>query len=301
MISINGLNGILNVLKPPGMTSFDVVAFLRRVLGEKKIGHAGTLDPGAAGVLPVCIGRATKAIQYMMDKDKAYRVELTLGISTDTQDSEGKIIRRQKVKFTEKEIEECIKHFTGKIAQTPPMYSAIRVDGKRLYELARAGVTVERKTREVLIFSSEIVKIKDGSKVLFDVVCSKGTYMRTLCSDIGDRLGCGGHMSFLIRTRAGSFHISEALTLEDISGLKEKGELNNKLIGVGEVFKELRGVNLNEASLRKALNGAWITIENFNPKEGELIGVYNLYNDFIALGEAVLKQDQIMLKLKKVF
>lgn len=300
MIALNRYNGILNVLKPPGMTSFDVVAYLRRILHEKKIGHAGTLDPSAVGVLPMCIGRATKAIEYMMDKNKSYRVELTLGISTDTQDSDGKIINKQKVELTHKEIEDSLNYFTGTTTQVPPMYSAIRVEGKRLYELARAGINIERKPREVQIFSSKIIKI-NNNKVIFDVVCSKGTYMRTLCSDIGDRLGCGGHMSFLIRTRAGVFNIHDALTLEEIDYLASEGKLSQKLINTGEVFNHLQIVKLNETVLKKFLNGVPVEINDLYAEECELIKIHSTSDEFIAIGEAITLQGQTKLKMKKLF
>ncbi|HHW48608.1 MAG TPA: tRNA pseudouridine(55) synthase TruB [Clostridiaceae bacterium] len=296
------MDGILNVLKPPGMTSFDVVSYLRGMLKIKKIGHAGTLDPGAAGVLPVCIGRATKSIEYLMDKDKSYRVELTLGISTDTQDAEGQVVERHHVNLTEQQIVEGISHFTGKIKQVPPMYSAVRVKGKRLYELARAGVTVEREAREVEIYSIRILNIFDNNtKVLFDVMCSKGTYVRTLCADIGKKLGCGAHMSFLIRTKAGAFDICDALTLEDINGLLAHGKLDAKLVKVEELFKNLKKVELNDFSAKRFLNGMIVKLDCLDVKPCEILAVYNNSKEFFALGEVVLKQNQPMLILKKVF
>jgi len=296
------MDGILNVLKPPGMTSFDVVSYLRRILKIKKIGHAGTLDPGAAGVLPVCIGKATKTIEYLMDKDKSYRVELTLGIATDTQDAEGHVVERRQVNLTEQQITETINHFIGKIKQVPPMYSAVRIKGKRLYELAREGLTVEREAREVEIYSINIIKIfNNNTKAIFDVVCSKGTYIRTLCADIGEKLGCGGHMSFLVRTRAGEFDIGNALTLEDISGLAAQGKLDAKLVKVEEIFKNLNRIALNEFNTKRFLNGSFVRINDLDVKSGEILAVYNNLNIFFALGEVVLKQGQQMLKLRKVF
>ena len=296
------MDGILNVLKPPGMTSFDVVSYLRRILKTKKIGHAGTLDPGAAGVLPVCIGRATKSIEYMMEKDKSYRVELTLGVSTDTQDAEGQVVERHQVHLTEQQIVECINHFIGKIEQIPPMYSAVKVEGKRLYELARTGVTIEREAREVEIYSINILEIfENNTKVLFDVTCSKGTYIRTLCADIGEKLGCGGHMSFLIRTRAGIFDICHALTLEDIAELAIEGKMNDILVKVEEIFKNLQKVELDEFSTKKFLNGVFVKLDYLDVKPGETLAVFNNSNVFFALGEVFLKQGKPMMKLKKVF
>ena len=165
------MNGILNILKPPGMTSFDVVAYLRGLLRIKKIGHTGTLDPLAVGVLPVCIGSATKAIEFLMEKDKLYRAELTLGVSTDTQDASGEIVSIKAVNCTDEEIINAVRSFTGKYMQMPPMYSALKVNGKKLYELAREGITIERKSREVEIYSVDIIKIEriDKVRVLFDI------------------------------------------------------------------------------------------------------------------------------------
>jgi tRNA pseudouridine55 synthase len=201
------------------MTSFDVVSYLRGVLKTKKIGHAGTLDPIAAGVLPIFVGKATKAIEFVMGEDKLYRAELTLGVGTDTQDSSGRVISKSKVEASDESIAEAVRSFTGVYSQLPPMFSALKVNGKKLYEMARKGIEVERRPREVEIHSIDIIEInrnKDDVTVLFDVHCSKGTYIRTLCYDIGEKLGCGGHMSFLLRKRAGIFNIESSVVLEKI-------------------------------------------------------------------------------------
>ena len=200
------MDGIYIVNKPKGITSFDVVAKMRRICDTKKVGHAGTLDPDAVGVLPICVGRATKVIEYLMEEDKAYHVELMLGMATDTQDSSGSVLYEKPVTASITEIEETIKSFVGESMQIPPMYSAIRVNGKRLYELARKGLEVERNPRAITISQIDISSINkkdDKVIVLFDVDCSKGTYVRTLCNDIGERLNCGGHMTSLTRTRSG--------------------------------------------------------------------------------------------------
>ena len=200
------MNGIINVNKPIGITSFDVVSKIRRLYQIKKVGHAGTLDPDASGVLPLCIGKATKVIEYLMDKDKAYRVELVLGMATDTQDASGNIILEEPVLASNDEIKAAIKSFLGKQEQIPPMYSAVRINGKRLYELARKGIEVERNPRPVTFYKIDISSIErksDKAVVTFDVECSKGTYIRTLCHDIGELLGCGGLMNALERTRSG--------------------------------------------------------------------------------------------------
>ena len=231
------MDGIINVLKPTGMTSFDVVGYLRSVLRMKKIGHTGTLDPAAAGVLPVCTGKATKAIEFLMNKDKVYRAELTLGIETDTQDGTGRVIRKKEVSVSESRIEDALKSFVGSYNQIPPMYSALKVDGKKLYELARSGIEVERNAREVKVYFVNILDVK-SNRVIFDVGCSKGTYIRTLCSDIGEKLGCGGHMSFLVRTKSGVFNISDSLTLEEIKNHVEVDVLDRYVIGVEKVFSD---------------------------------------------------------------
>lgn len=294
------MDGIINILKPPGMTSFDVVGFLRGVLKIKKIGHTGTLDPGAVGVLPVCIGKATKVIEYMMEKDKLYRAELFLGVSTDTQDSFGEILSTSEVKVTEQQITEAIRAFVGSYRQIPPMYSAVKIDGKKLYELARNGITVEREPRNVEIYSIDIINII-GNRVLIDVNCSKGTYIRTLCADIGDRLGCGAHMSFLIRKKAGIFDIDSAITLEEVKELNSNNKLQKKVVKIEEVFKNFREITLEENQEKKIFNGVPVKIEFKRAKNRELIRVYNKQQDFIMLGEVVINQEEVILKSKKFF
>lgn len=295
------MDGILNVLKPPGMTSFDVVAFLRGVLKTKKIGHAGTLDPGAVGVLPVFINKATGAIEFSVEKDKIYRAELTLGISTDTQDSTGEMLERRDVNVSEKEIIEAVDSFTGVIDQIPPMYSAIKQDGVKLYDLARSGITVERKPRQVEIYSINVINISEGRKVLFDVACSKGTYIRTLCADIGDRLGCGGHMSFLIRLRSGMFDIRSAFTLEEIKHLADESKLEDILVSIEEIFKAMPRIDLGERETARFLNGVFIPVEKAYLKQKDLVRVYNGEGTFIALGEIITRENRLLLKSKKSF
>ncbi len=298
------MNGIINVLKPPGMTSFDVVAYLRRILKTKKVGHTGTLDPGVAGVLTICIGNATKSIEYFTETDKYYRAELTLGISTDTQDSSGEIVRECKVDFEKDQIIEAINWFIGKYEQVPPMYSAVKVGGKKLYELARKGITVERKSREVEIYSINILDVKcinNFTKVLFDVKCSKGTYIRTLCSDIGEKLGCGGHMSFLIRTRAGEFDISTSLTLEEIVELSNLNRFQEKIFKTDSVFKDLNKIVLNGEEQKKLTNGVHVKLKNTGYKISEKIRVYDSENNFLALGEIIISFGSLYLKSIKSF
>ena len=230
-------SGIINVYKEKGFTSFDVVAKLRGILKTKKIGHTGTLDPDAEGVLPVCIGRATKVCDILTDKDKVYEAVMLLGVETDTQDTSGEVLRRLPVEVSEEAVEDAILSFVGEYAQVPPMYSALKVNGKKLYELAREGRTVERKARKVNIFSIEILEI-NLPRVRMSVHCSKGTYIRTLCHDIGQQLGCGGCMEKLLRTKVGIFELSDTLKLSEIDELAKAGKVEEKIIAVDELFED---------------------------------------------------------------
>jgi tRNA pseudouridine55 synthase len=310
------MNGIINVLKPAGMTSFDVISVLRRISGQKKIGHTGTLDPSAVGVLPICFGTATKAIEFMIDKDKVYRTELTLGFATDTQDSSGKIIFEHNVDAEYSEISKTVMSFVGEIQQLPPMYSAIKIGGKKLYELARQGETIERQPRSINIFDINIIRIWDEitlyengeqsiqyatKKVLFDVHCSKGTYIRTLCHDIGEKLNCGGHMSFLVRTRAGKYSLDSALTLEEIKVLADENHLSNNLLPVEMVFEEYDRISLSQADTFKYNNG--IRVENICDNSGEntLKRVYDNNGIFLGIGELSVNGQAVCLKSKKFF
>lgn len=308
------VNGILNILKPPGMTSFDVIRVLRGILKVRKMGHTGTLDPAATGVLPVCIGTATKAIEFMMSDDKLYRAELTLGISTDTQDSCGKVVKVANTgAITEEHIRKAINSYIGKILQVPPMYSALKIGGKKLYELARAGISVEREPREIEIYSIDIVSMtgmtgEENKKIIFDAACSKGTYIRTLCADIGEKLGCGGHMSSLVRLRSGVFEIGSAITLEEVagymyneSGHEHYGSIYEKLINVDEIFKRFHGYKLDGRDKTRFINGGFLPVDVLKIKDGEILRIYDEDGKFIAIGEAFLKQGKLFLKVKKLF
>ena len=212
------VNGIINVYKEKGYTSFDVVAKLRGIFKQKKIGHTGTLDPDAEGVLPVCLGKATKVCELLTDKSKEYEAVLMLGKITDTQDMTGTMLEEHEVNVTEQEVREIIHSFVGESRQVPPMYSALKVNGQKLCDLARAGKTVERQPRPITIFSIEILKI-ELPRVHMRVHCSKGTYIRTLCQDIGEKLGCGGCMEQLLRTRVSEFSLSDAKKIGEIEEL----------------------------------------------------------------------------------
>lgn len=252
------MNGIINVYKEAGFTSFDVVAKLRGIVKQKKIGHTGTLDPDAVGVLPVCLGSATKLCDMLTDKKKEYIAEFVLGKETDTQDISGNVLAEYEVNCSEGEVRDVIASFVGQYEQLPPMYSAIKVDGKRLYELARQGKEVERKTRPVTMYEIEILRM-ELPNVSIRVLCSKGTYIRTLCHDIGKRLHCGAVMTSLKRTASGQFNLDAAYTLAEIESFKDNGTLESVVIPVDEVFKELPALIVSGSIEKKILNGNYIS------------------------------------------
>lgn len=229
------MDGIINVYKEKGFTSHDVVAKMRGILKMKKIGHTGTLDPAAEGVLPVCLGKGTKLCDLLTDKTKTYRAVLLLGQETDTQDTTGTVLATYPVDVTEEAVREAVMSFLGRYMQVPPMYSALKVNGKKLYELARAGKEVEREARPVEILEITIEAIA-LPRVTMSVTCSKGTYIRTLCYDIGRKLGCGGCMESLVRTRVDRFCIEDSLTLSQIEELRDRGEVENHVVAVDAVF-----------------------------------------------------------------
>lgn len=248
------IHGIINVYKEKGYTSHDVVAKLRGILGQKKIGHTGTLDPDAEGVLPVCLGKATKVCDLLADKDKTYHAILLLGKTTDTQDTSGRVLREAEVTSSIKEVYQAIQSFQGDYEQVPPMYSALKVNGKKLYELAREGRTVEREARKVQIHEIKIHEIV-LPRVSMTVSCSKGTYIRTLCHDIGEKLGCGGCMEQLLRTQVGSFFLEDSLKLEEIEILKDLGQLGEHIIRIDELFSGYPAVTLKEEYQKLLANG----------------------------------------------
>ncbi len=248
------INGILNVYKEAGFTSHEVVAKLRGICRQKKIGHTGTLDPEAVGVLPVCLGSGTKLCDMLTDKSKEYEAVLLLGQVTDTQDVTGTVLEEHEVTVDEEQAVEPIRSFVGAYEQIPPMYSALKVNGKRLYELARAGKEVERKGRPVEIHNIEILSVS-LPEITFRVACSKGTYIRTLCHDIGQKLGCGGTMKSLKRTRVGIFTIDGALKLSQLEELAAQGRLEEKVIPVEAMFTELPALTVKDAFARLIENG----------------------------------------------
>ena len=231
------MTGILLIDKPSGWTSSDVVAKLRGVLRERRIGHSGTLDPMATGLLVVFVGRATRAVEFAESQEKRYRAGLRLGLETDTQDITGRPIGGEKREISTEELENVLASFRGEIEQIPPMYSAIKVKGQKLYEIARRGGEVERRPRRITIHELKVAG-RDGEDYLLDIRCSKGTYVRTLCHDIGRALGCGGCMSSLRRTRAGAFRLEDAHTLDDVQKAADAGQVESLLLPVDTLFDE---------------------------------------------------------------
>jgi len=237
------MDGIINVYKEKGYTSFDVVAKLRGILHMKKLGHTGTLDPDAEGVLPVCIGKATRVIELLGDKDKTYTAVMKLGVTTDTLDMTGTITDERPVNVTNEEVFDAINSFIGVIEQIPPMYSALKVNGERLYDLARKGIEVEREARKVEIYNIETIGIS-LPYVTMSVECEKGTYIRTLCNDIGEKLGCGAAMESLVRTRACGFEIDDALKLDEIRELAEKEKIESYIMPLDQALLDYPSFNV---------------------------------------------------------
>ncbi len=248
------MNGILNIYKEKGYTSHDVVAKLRGILHQKKIGHTGTLDPDAVGVLPVCLGKATRVCDMLTEETKTYEAVMLLGVDTDTQDTSGTVLRRSEVKVSEEEVRQAALSFIGPYQQIPPMYSALKVNGKKLYELARKGIEVERKAREVQILDLKILEC-DLPRVRMEVTCSRGTYIRTLCYDIGEKLGCLGCMESLVRTRVGIFSLENSHTLAEVEQSVQAGELPVGLITLDQLFGDKEAVVMQPESDALVHNG----------------------------------------------
>lgn len=265
------MEGILPLWKERGMTSHDCVFKLRKILQTKKIGHTGTLDPDVDGVLPICIGRATKVVEYMVDSGKAYVGEITLGFSTTTEDSSGEVVAKKKVEvpISEEEIDAMMTTFKGEITQIPPMYSAVKVNGKRLYEYARAGESVERPKRVAMIeqFIRTSTPLWDEeAKTMswkFEVACGKGTYVRTLAVDLGEKLGFPAHMSDLTRTSSGKFNVSDCMTLEQVATLMEKGEIDEKLAPLEYGLSAFPFVSLDDKTWEKVKNGGLLLTKEY--------------------------------------
>ncbi|MBE6700848.1 MAG: tRNA pseudouridine(55) synthase TruB [Ruminococcaceae bacterium] len=279
--------GVLLVNKPYGMTSHDVVNKVRRIFNTKKVGHTGTLDPMATGVLPVLVGRAVKASEYLVSDSKTYLAKMKLGLTTDTEDTSGKVLETCTFLPEDSKVIECAKSFIGDYLQTPPMYSALKVKGKKLCDLAREGVTIEREARLVQVHSLDIKKCDDGEWEILTSV-SKGTYIRTLISDIGKKLSCGGVMSSLERRVSGDFSIENCVTLEDLEKMTDE-EKKNALLSVESLFVALCDVTLPDFYTTLMKNGAEIYLNrakiHLDLQLGDRVRVYDACGNFFALGE----------------
>ena len=297
------IHGVLNVYKEKGYTSHDVVAKLRGIVKQKKIGHTGTLDPDAEGVLPVCFGKATKLCDLLTDKDKTYQAVLLLGQVTDTQDTSGQVLEKHSTEdLTNEKVENVIRSFEGEYDQIPPMYSALKVNGKKLYELAREGKEVERKARRITIHEIRILEI-NLPEVKLEVTCSKGTYIRTLCHDIGNLLGTGGCMEELTRTKVGRFELKDSLKLEELRDLAQNGRLEDALIPLDQMFSELQSVVPAEKYIPKAYNGNDFFRNQLSETgkfcSGEKVRVYDAKGHFIGIYRYM--EDKKMFHLVKMF
>lgn len=300
------MNKIVNILKPTGMTSHDVVGKVRKILNIKKVGHTGTLDPDASGVLPICIGKATKVSELILNKDKSYICELTLGINTDTYDSSGKILERYEVKdLTVEKIEKAFDTQRGEIKQLPPMYSALKVNGKRMCDLARAGRAdeIKLKYRDVNIKELSLLSVKEN-KIMFYVKCSKGTYVRSICYDIGKELGCGGHMSFLLRTSSGKFNLDNAITLEELESLYKENKLDKHLYDIDYVLSNLNSIHINPLAAKPYINGGIVYKKGFVngdfKDDDNLVRVYS-EGEFLGVGKFLKVDGTLCLKSDKLF
>lgn len=279
------MNGVIVLNKPLGKTSHDMVYFIRRLTGIRKVGHTGTLDPNASGVLPICIGKATKAADMLTFSDKCYRAEFILGMTTDTQDADGEVLTECAVNVTRNDVINAVESFVGEIEQIPPMYSAVKVDGKKLYELARAGIEIERKKRLVQIYSIDILNIDETDwHITIDVHCSKGTYIRTLCEDIGLKLGCGAYVNTLCRTKSSIFDINNSYTVQELSAMHDAGTLDTALIPLDKLFMHLDKIVLSDVQSKRAKDGVKVSADGI--VDGKQYRVYDLRNNFLCVSEA---------------
>lgn len=289
------MDGIFNIYKEKGFTSHDVVAVVRRTIHMKKVGHTGTLDPDAEGVLPVCVGKATKLSDVIMDGRKSYRAMLKLGVTTTTEDASGEVLETKTVDFNEEKIREVVDSFIGRLEQVPPMYSAVKVNGKKLYELAREGKEIERKSRTIEVYDIRIRQFLPPDRVEMDVDCSKGTYIRTLCADIGKALGCGGHMEELLRTATGVFSLENAIRLSELKELAEQEQAEEALLTMEEALKDFPVIKVAENSTKLLYNGGKIREKFFEQKPtslqvGKIVAVYDFENNLVGLYE--IKQEE---------
>lgn len=294
------MDGFLNIMKPTGMTSHDVVAVVRKLCKTKKVGHTGTLDPNAAGVLPICIGRATKFSDYLLKEKKRYFARIRLGYSTDTLDSYGTVEAEKEVSsFDEQRLIAALKCFEGHSKQIPPKYSAIKIGGKKLYELARSGEELpERKSRDILIEELKLCFFTE-EEIAFDVLCSAGTYIRSLAYDIGRELNNEAYLSLLIRTRSGSFSIEDAVTLEELEEIVSSHRCTDVLIPIEQALQNYGKAVVSENKESLYRNGATVRLFEKHKKEG-IYRVYNEQGTFLGLGEVMIVDDRTFIKSLKL-
>lgn len=301
--------GLIIVNKPAGFTSHDVVAKVRRILKVKKIGHTGTLDPDATGVLVLMVGKATKIAQFLQIDTKEYRAEMVLGIKTDTQDASGKVIFKAACDVSEEEVKQALEHFKGKIVQVPPMVSAVKINGERLYKLAREGKEVHRSPRTVDIFYIDFLGMAKGVNPVVDfaVGCSKGTYVRTLCSDIGDFLGCGAHLGKLVRTRCGDYGLNKALSIEQIEKLAASSAIDDHFILMKDALNRFSSIIVKKPYVGDILNGRFLVskmIEEMSSKleEGNFVKLLDEGQNLLAVFKTVdCFEDDLVAKPIRVF
>ena len=287
------MNGIFLIDKPAGWTSFDVVNKLKHLVHTGRVGHSGTLDPMATGLLVVFIGRATRAVEFAEADSKRYIAGLRLGITTDTQDTTGTALSEREVNVTAAQLSETLAGFVGAQQQIPPMYSAIKLNGQRLYDIARKGGEVERKPRDITVHDISLVGCDSGDYIL-DITCSKGTYIRTLCNDIGEKLECGGCMSSLRRIRAGSFSVDDAHTIDEMIAAADSGTLDDLLLPVDKLFSEHPAITVNARQEKSIRNGGSITA---NSPAGK-VRVYSENGEFLALARA---ENGVITTIKSFF
>lgn len=298
------IHGVLPVHKPKGYTSHDIVGKIRRYTKQKRVGHTGTLDPEVEGVLPICLGQATRIAEYIQDMPKQYRGALRLGVATDTEDHTGSIVSEKKVISipTEEEILDAMQALIGVIQQVPPMYSAVKVNGKRLYELARQGKVVERKAREVQIYDFRLLLLEPGNnpEIHFEVTCSKGTYIRTLCVDLGKKLGYPAHMTSLVRTKSGPFALEDCATLEEIEQVVESKDWDSLMISIGDALPQLSSVIVPDHQKEMIYNGISIQLDQpvvckeklvkIYSEQGRFLGIYRDKSNGILVPEKVFRE-----------
>lgn len=294
------MDGILNIRKEKGFTSHDVVAVVRRILHIRKVGHTGTLDPDAEGVLPICVGKATKLSDIIMDGTKSYRAMVRLGITTTTEDAAGEVIEEKQVDFDTEKIQKAVLAMIGEQEQVPPMYSAIKVNGKKLYELAREGKEIERKARKITIYGITIRQFLPPDRFEIDVDCSKGTYIRTLCSDIGKALGCGAHMETLLRTKTGGFTLDNAITLDQLQALADAGQTEQAFLSMDAALSDYPKAYTDIRAKKMLVNGGriyepYFTIEQAVQSD-DLVTVYDDTRKLTGLYTVVQEADKRCLK-----